>query len=217
MNFHVYPAASFGWSAQGPGMIEKAAVIKNKLGQYGHAGKPLIVTEAGWYRNTDTPDPGSPEIQARYVVELFTQTMAANVKVMIWWMLYDPGNGRLDYGLVTNGNPVVEMPSFSAYQTIVDELETASFVRRLSASETGSSQMEAYKFDDPEKSRKTYVAWLDPVDTTSVKNLYLPASWATVRDICGVAQIVSDGDDGSVDGLVRVHVGGQPRYIEIAY
>ena len=75
--------------------------------------------------------------------------------------------------------------------------------------------MEAYEFKDNVHQRTVYVAWLDPVDSTEVKPLLIPASLVTVRDIYGSSYPLSDGQDGQVDGYVTVNVSGQPVYVEV--
>jgi len=136
---------------------------------------------------------------------------------MIWWMLYEPGGGYpFANGLVTDDSMPATKPAFDAYQTIVAELSTAHFERTLSLTETGSSAMEAYKFNDNVNRLEIYVAWIDPVDTNVTEFLSLAASQAIVLDIYGNSTAVSDGDDGQFDGHVTVQVGGQPVYVEIS-
>ena len=220
MNFHSYPAFYQGWTNnQGPGLIEKAAVIQGILENY-DLEKPLIVTESGWHDN-NAPGPiisGSPEIQSRYVVELFTQGMAAELDLMIWWMLYDAG-GTYPYnsGLVTNASTPVEKLSHQVYQNVVQELETAHFVRTLSVAETGNNLMEVYLFNDNVLNRTLYVAWLNRVDTTDIAMLQLPVSEATVRNsITGNVVFVADGSDGVNDGFITLMVGSDPLFVEVS-
>ncbi len=220
MNFHAYPVFWYNWVDQeSPGLLEKAESIKDVLASYGYPNKPFVVTEAGWHSNMpDDPDaPASnPEEQARYVVELFTQSMAAGSDVMIWWMLYDPGGlYPYDNGLVTNETTPQTKPSFVAYQVAVSELETAHFQGVLPDSETNAAEMEAYEFKDTIQGRTLYVAWLDPIDAAGTELLQVPASSATIRDIYGASYSLSDGQDGQVDGHVTVSIGGQPVYIEV--
>lgn len=213
MSFHAYPAFWATWAAQGPGLLEKTEYIRNKLHEY-DLDKPIILTEAGWHSNDAPVHPGSPEIQARYVVELYTQSMAAQVEVMIWWTLYDLGGYHWDNGLVTQEG--IPKPSYYAFQTIVSELGTAHFQRALTSAETGASDMEAYVFTDHVHGRSIYVAWLDPMDTINVQPLRLAASIVTVRDIYGDSYEINDSDDGTSDGWVTIPVGGQPVYVEKA-
>jgi hypothetical protein len=214
MNFHSYPAFNYNWTDYGPGLKEKAAVIRDKLQSYG-LNKPLIVTEAGWHSNNPANFPSSEEIQARYVVELFTQSFAADLPVMIWWMLYDPGGPYWNNGLVSDGSPPQVKSSYLAYQNIVAELQYAHFTRALSDAETGSEKMEAYAFRDDTLKRITYVAWLNPVDTNDTLILRLPAATATIRSIFGSAYVLNDADDGDTDGHISLPVGGQPVYVEV--
>ena len=221
MNFHVYPIFWYNWTDhKSPGLLEKAAFLKDKLASYGYPDKPFVITESGWHSNQpgdpESPTASNPEDQARFVVELFTQNMAAGSELMIWWMLYDPG-GTYQYenGLVTNETQPHIKPSFVAFQVIDSELRSAHFQRVLPLNETGAPDMEAYEFKDNVHQRSVYVAWLDPVDSTEVKPLLIPASLVTVRDIYGSSYPLSDGQDGQVDGYVTVNVSGQPVYVEV--
>ena len=65
--------------------------------------KPFMITEAGWHSNAYFEHSSTPENQSRYVVQLYTHSLAAEVEVMIYWMLHDPGNGYpFKSGLITN-------------------------------------------------------------------------------------------------------------------
>jgi hypothetical protein len=213
MNFHAYPHFAFNWATQGPGLLEKTDAIRDILTTYGVGDKPMMITEAGWHSNNPPNSPSSPEIQARYVVELFTQSLAADVDVMIWWMLHDPGGFYSENGLVTDDATPQPKLAYYAYGTAVDELSTAHFDYRLSNAQTGATDMEAYRFIDNVHERIVYVAWLNPVDTTTVKVLQLWGTQATVRDIIyGNTQTVVDTNG---DGRVSIYVTGQPVYVEI--
>lgn len=220
MNFHSYPAFYSRWTNNlGPGLLGKAEAVRSVLADYGLE-KPVIVTEAGWMSN-ERPGafiPGSPEIQARYVVQLFTESMAADLDVMIWWLLFDPA---FPYpfmnGLVTEGPLVEPKLSYTVYQNMVAELGTTHFVRSLSAVEMGHSFMEAHLFEDNVHRRYLYVAWLNRVDTMETAPLQIVATTAKVTDsLTGDMFVVQDGADGSVDGLVTVTVGANPLYVEVA-
>jgi hypothetical protein len=220
MNFHVYPIFWYNWTNQeSPGLLEKANFIKNKLTSYGYPDKPILITEAGWHSNSSAGIPGDPEDQARYVVELFTQSIAVGAKTMVWWMLHDAvDNYQYENGLITNvdhANPLQPKPSYLAFKTAVSVLGSATFHRILPDGQTGSSDMEAYEMRDNTLKRTVYVAWMDPMDTSVIKPLRVPASVATVRTIYDAAFLVTDGQDGHVDGFVTVSVGGQPVYIEV--
>ena len=222
MNFHIYPYFWSNWTDQeSPALLEKAEYLRDVLAGYGYSDKPFVITEAGWHSNVpDNPDApaSSPEEQARYVVELFTQAIAADSDGMIWWMLYDIGGFYpYDNGLITNEAVPQTKPSFTAYQVISSELETAVFQRILSDAETKASDMEAYEFIDRIQGRAIYIAWLDPVDASGTKPLKVPASTAVIRTIYGEPFIVLDGQDGRLDGFVTVNIGAQPKYIEVEW
>jgi hypothetical protein len=213
MNFHTYPAFSLNWAPHGPGLYQKAQAVRAKLAEHG-LNKPIIVTEAGWYSDTGTPhNPSSPEIQARYVTILFTQSLAADLDLMIWWMLFDPGGHGLDYGLVTEANPPAYKPSFHAYSTIVDKLGNATFQGVVP---TGVAAAEAYRFRDDLTDETIYVAWLNPVNTGGNFTLRVPGAQATVSNIYGNGNVVRDADDGAADGQISVQVGAQPVYVEVS-
>lgn len=222
MNFHYYPAFRRNWTSQGPGLLEKTNFIRNKLISYGY-NHPIVITEAGWHSNGDFPPESNHQEQISYLVELFTQSMAADVDVMIWWLLYDIGEAYpYENGLVINKDlwadpPTnVEKPSFPVFQNIVAELSTAHFKRKLSLSETGNSDMEVYLFNDKVYGRDIYVAWLDPIDTTATAVLKLPFVKADVRNIeTGVVTTLYDHSDGKIDGKVTISVSRKPVYVEV--
>lgn len=220
MCFHSYPAFYRRWTTnEGPALYEKAAAIRSVLASYGME-KPLIVTEAGWHDNNAIGPiiPGSPQIQSRYVVQLLTQSMAADLDIMIWWMLYDVGGGYpYNTGLVTNADPPAEKLSFDVYNRVVEELSTAHYVKSFSTSQTGNSLMEVHQFNDNTYEQTIYVAWLNRVDTTATSPLRLPASVARVTDsITGSMSLIGDGNsDGVIDGHVTVTVGANPLFIEV--
>ncbi len=222
MNYHVYPIFWRSWVyPESPGLLEKTIFIKNKLASYGYPNKPILITEASWHSNDTPVAPSSPETQARYVVELSTQALAAGAETMVWWQLHDPTDAwPYMNGLVTtvdNPSPLDPKPSYLAFQTAIKEYGTADFHRILSDAETGSNQMEAYEFHDSLRRRTVYVAWMDPIETTEVRKLRVPATVAIVRTIYDSSHVVTDGQDGINDGLVTVNVGGQPVYIEVGW
>ena len=216
MNFHSYPAFSINWSTQGAGLLEKATYIRNKLQNEYAVYKPMVVTEAGWYSNPDPIIPSTPEIQSRYVVQLYTQAMAADIDVMIWWMLYDVGIGYPDTGLVTNDTLPVRKPAFFVYKNMTEEMWSTHFERKLTLAETGNDNMEAYQFRDYVRQRTLYIAWLNPIDSNETHPLRITAPLATLKSIEGnIIGVVADGDDGVIDGRVTIEISSRPIYIEV--
>ncbi len=217
-NFHTYPLFASNWLSageSGSGLYQKARHLRAKL-QAAGLDKPMIVTEAGWHSNNPPGLPSSPETQARYVAQLFTQSLAADIDVMTWWMLYDPGEGSADFGLVTRDAEPFRKPSFFAYQTIVNQLTGKTFVRTLPTSETQNGWMEAYEFRDPLAGRILYVAWLNPIITQATGTLSIAAEEVRTIDLYGVVgPTITDAADGADDGRVSVPISGQPVYIEV--
>ena len=219
-NFHGYPSFAYNWlppntTAAGPGLREKAIYLRDKLTALG-IDKPFMVTEAGWHSNNPPNVPSSEEIQSRYVVELYVQSLAADIDAMIWWMLFDPGGGGWDNGLVTMDNPPRQKLSYTAHQTIVNMLTGLEFSRTLTQDEIGDSAVEAYQLTDPADGGALYVAWMNPVAADGSTTLTLAAEEARVVNIYGqTTATLLDGDDGTDDGHVQVTITGQPAYVEV--
>lgn len=219
-NFHIYPIFAANWlppvnSNKGPGLYEKAQYLRQKLVGHG-LDKPFIITEAGWHSDSTPSAYSSEEIQARYVTQLFTQSLAADIDVMIWWMLFDPDDWMGAYGLVTSDTPPYRKPAFTAYQTIVNRLTHKEFVRVVPLAETQLVLMEAYQFHDTVTGRAYYVAWLNPATTNGTAALSIAAEEVRPTNLYGVAgPIITDAADGADDGRVRVTIGGQPVYLEV--
>ena len=213
MNFHAYPAYAGLWAPYGPGLLQKAQAIRSLVLAQCQVDKPLVVTETGWHSNATPGWPDTTEqTQSHYVVQLGAQSLAAGLDIMIWWTLSDVGfpypfeTGLLDYYGQTK-------PAFTAYATLVAELGQAAYVRTLPGGETGAPDLEVHQFE--RDGRTLYVAWLNPINTNQVKTLHLPASQATILSVYGAASTVQDGDDGLLDGRIRLSVGGAPQYVEV--
>jgi len=208
MNFHYYPV--FGWSSYGPGLSGKANYLAAKLEEYGYE-KPIICTEAGWHSDDYGQFPSTPEIQSRYVVKLFAQSLASRLDMMIWWTWIDPGAGYGKNGLLTQA--LERKPAFYAYAAAARILGMASFRRPLSSGELGSQMMEGYLLTSLEN-RDLYVLWSNDGNTRAVS---LPLPRANVTDLYGnPVSVVEDIGDGHLDGRIEVTVGANPTYVEAA-
>lgn len=223
MNFHSYPLFYTNWTTnKGPALLEKGEHIQDILADY-NLTKPIVVTETGWHSNNPSSGssiPGSPQIQARYVIQLMTQGYALDAKIIIWWMYYDVEGGYpFDNGLVPKDDPSVPTTPKLAYYIFKDYTETlgsADFVRKLAVAETGLPELEAYEFDDTVNSKRVFVTWLNPVTVSGTQSLRLPVTQALVRDpVASLQYVVSDGGDGKNDGYITVQVGANPLYIEV--
>lgn len=214
MNFHTYPPYAENWAKQGPGLYEKTEYMRAKLARYGLE-KPIFITETAHHSNDAWPGiGGSHEMQMRFVVQLYAQALAANVEMMVWFALSDPGgNYPFNSGLVTRGPPAQAKPAFAVYQNAAAHLGHARFVRRLTLAEMGVAAMEAYEFIDDQRHVRIIVAWLDPVQTEERATLSLPAQQAAVYNMQGESATIYDTDDGNEDGQIEVQVTGQPLYV----
>ncbi len=215
MAFHAYPAFASNWALYGPGLIEKAAAIQAVVQNRCGAPMPTIVTELGWHSNANANFPNNtPEIQACYVVQLGTQSKAAGLTSMIWWMLHDPEpTYPYQNGLVTAAG--APKPALAAFHNMVAELSAADYVRQLSAAETGAPDLEVHQFSEPARSRTLYVAWVNPADATVTRPLRLPAGTVIQRTMYGQSSTLRDGDDGVVDGWVTATISPAPVYLEV--
>ena len=235
MNFHSYPLFGPDWimemnpdcvktsSCEGPGLLEKTEYIRQELAAY-KLTKPVIITESGWHSDGAIDLPSTPEIQARYVTELYVQSKAAGVNATIFFALVKPDNYPYDAGLITRDDPPKPKKSYTAYQTADSWLSDAKFIRRLTVNETKTDDMDAYRFYDPKTGRTFYVAWLNPARMgfdldgngkpdvpDEFQSLRLPGNEAKVYDIYGnLVETVTD-----TDGDVKVLIGGAPRYINV--
>ncbi len=222
MNLHYYPKNRANWTTDpnSTGFVEKIQDVHTILSNHGFGSKPIIVTEVGWHSNNNETFPSTEEIQSRYVVELLTQALANDVKVVIWWMLYSPGSDHpFDDGLVTeelDGSPSTPKPAFAVYQQAVRRLGYAQFTAALTAAEVGASNLEVYQFTNPSTSKTTYVAWHNPPESDASETLTLGVAAATVYSKSGaLVGTIKDSDDGSHDGKIKVQVGGSPVYIVV--
>ncbi|MBV7329711.1 glycoside hydrolase family 5 protein [Chloroflexi bacterium TSY] len=227
LGIHTYPFFAWKWACQGVGILQKTRFLRNLMAQHG-INKPVMLTEGGVHSNPDPNLTFSEELQARYLVEMYVQALAAEALVMIWFMFYEtPDNFPLKNGLLTDDNPPQRKQAFYALQTIVTQLSTTEFAGVVLEADTtdpndpnkctnSTKDLEAYKFSDNSNNRDIYVAWRNPIDSTESTPLALPGGQAIVRDIYGaVTATISDANDGVVDGRVTVSISGQPSYIEI--
>jgi hypothetical protein len=207
--FHYYPPFEAVWAPYGPGLSGKANYLRSKLGPYGHNSHPLLVTEAGYHSNDDPSWPSTDEIQASYVIKLFTQAIASHIPMMIWFSWTDLANYWAASGLLdVDRQPKLSYGALTAAQR---KLGAASFQRRLSDGETGSPQVEAYRFQG--SSFPLYVIWANGVDARMVR---VPGKIARVSGLLDetLAKVL-DADDGVADGLITLTAGFDPQSVDI--
>lgn len=218
MNFHVYPEFWYVHAPQPPGIIEKTDKIRAIMAQY-NVDKPLMITETGAHSDQGGSNEQSEAEQARYVHQIFAQSVASHIDAAIWFMLYDLPSYSYANGLVTahdpgNGITSREKAAMTAYRLAVEMFERADYVRTLSFSERGRNDLLAYEFARPDGGQTFYVAWLNPIDTTATASLRLEAERVKIRTTY-TSYTLYDGSDGVDDGLITVNVGAEPVYVEI--
>lgn len=206
MNFHYYPAFATQWNPYGPGLAGKANYIRSKMLAHG-VNKRMIVTEAGWHSNNFANLPSTPQIQSRYVVELFNQALSSAVDLMIWWTWKDPGPDAGANGLITQ--TLQPKPSYTAYRVAAEKLNwnAAAFQRALTPGQLGSAALEGYSFLKT-GNRPLYVLWSDDGVNRVVT---LPLSLARVTDMYGTVLNTLSNPAGSV----QIPVGADPLYVEV--
>ncbi len=234
-NVHVYPSFADTWIPQvdpgctvtgscvGPGLLEKIAVMRKVLVDYGLSDKPIFITESGWYSEAAIDIPSNETVHARYVVELSVQAKASDVEVMILFSLVDPDLTLHKYGLVTSTGR--QKLAYDAYVEIIQRLGYATYSRKLDDSETSDEFMEAYEFVDEDIGSTFVVAWRNPAemgedldsdgepDTKYIATtLALTANRAEVYDMYGSLIETVEGTQGTVS----IDIGADPQYIVLA-
>jgi hypothetical protein len=212
MNFHYYVPFHIRWDQYGQGIIGKATSLRERMASQGVVDKPFICTESGMWSSEYSDPPGSDEIQSRYVAKLFARSAAADLDATIWYTLVDhPDLGHIKRGLINSDYTL--KPAYIAYQTMAQQLGPAEYVRTLSHAETGSDWIEAYAYITKDGTTNLYVAWTrDELE----RNMSVATSQLVVVDKFGAQTILSDGDDGTVDGQVTVTLGPSPQFLRFS-
>jgi hypothetical protein len=148
------------------------------VGQYDLRGKPVAVTEASLASMpSDDWTTRSERIQSAYPGQLLGRARSAGVPMVIWYLIEDNRSGDcgnpydwMGLGLLRSlpvyqaaqacpVNPIPDYevqadhepkPARTAYAVAVDQLAGAAYDRQLTAQETGSFQVEAYRFVRPD-------------------------------------------------------------------
>jgi hypothetical protein len=228
MNFHYYPFQHnrIDWTdTNTSGLVEKYASLHETMATY-NVEKPFMITELGYHCESYEPQsPSNPEYQARFVLELFTQSMSLGSHATIWWAFVD-GHSNFPYrtGLITKGKEWAARPSYVVYQQAINRLGRSEFVE-ITVKPTAENDLEAYRFLDKSGNQTYYVAWLNPVAPVDLNSLpdfqdgdtqafQVPGTKATIISKEGsTVGTIQDSDDGNTDAFVTVSVGRDPIYI----
>ena len=144
-----------------------------------------------------------------FVVKMFTHGKAADLSVLIWWLLWDIEDYPFNTGLVTNANERKE--AFDAYQVTVDQLIMAEYERTWSPAEIGHDFAEVHQFT--RNGNGFYVGWINPARTEETHLIRVPGATATLTDAYGATQQVRDSDDGQSDGQISILLNENPVFI----
>lgn len=212
------------------GLLGKAAIIRDTLARHGYD-KPLILTEtAKRCFPVDSPCSAADlEAQADYVPILNVRGMSANLEAIIWYTLDWPGfyhSSLLDQ----SGNP---KPAYVAYQTLTKELAGARYERRIEDPYPYCPEIEQHLFSVRGGRAEKRVLWTNPIvawdesgqpifceiDTRSfdfpTEDLPFGALRLVRREGSNYTEsIVTDGDDGNVDGVITLSITPSPIYVE---
>jgi hypothetical protein len=200
VNFHYYPQ-NIHWAT----FADKISEIRGIL-TAARVNKPLVCTETGLttssnpeYR-TGTLPPNGPEQQARWLVQVHTQGLAAGLEMVTWFPIQDFRTDVPGFQIFTEAGLVrldgTRKPGFSAYQTFIHEVGDAPHARIISGPRQPT---EVYEFTRPDG--RLWVAWSNGAATS----LTLPSGNVTVRDLHGKT-IAATG---------RVPLSIDPIYVEI--
>ena len=107
--------------------------------------KPMATGEVGLLVGSSSDE----ELQARHVVHVNVRGLAADLKIIIWFMLKDSA-----YGLIRADGTL--RPAYDAYQVLTQQLDGYVFDRQLVP---GNPRIQAYRFD--RDGVKKLVLWRD--------------------------------------------------------
>lgn len=182
MNFHYYPVYDSRWTGLTglPGLMGKAQELRGIMAS-NSVDKPMVVTELGL---SSSPTFGeSNESQSRAVVKYFSRAIAADLPIAIWYNMNDYGSGSdafAFHGLLDAS--YVPKPSLSAFETLASYLANRIYIRSMSSTEWGASQMEGYIYRDVQNSVNTAVVWSAD---GSAQVITLPSDVSAVEDKFG--------------------------------
>jgi hypothetical protein len=183
MNFHFYPQQAPRWeSLTGlPGVMGKTQAIRDIMTTHGLE-KPFVCTELGEGSGIGGPDPRTQDTQAIAVIKQFTRAFAAGNLIGIWYLIND-------YPAVAYGeNGLLDYPSYAgklsldAFETLADYLPGYTYIRVLSNTEMGATNLEGYLFWDQPGGEALYILW--SADGSS-QTITLPSGVTSVVDKFG--------------------------------
>jgi hypothetical protein len=209
VNFHHYSAFDRYWTQAGWGLGIQGKVnwINERLTAAGVPLKPVIVSETG-LRSDPTPIdgvPGTPDLQARFVVKVHARAIASGVRSLIWFTYQDaPGEA---WGLIDRDYNT--KPAYDSFTRMVNFMQGTGFYGR-----GNFANVEGYRFRTSE-GRSLIVAWV--IDASIRTGLPLTARLIQVTRYDGQVTNIRDGDAADLDtrpGQMRIVVDDAPIFVE---
>ncbi len=183
MNFHYYPAYDWRWTGLTglPALMGKAQELRGIMAA-NDVDKPMVCTELGLSSSATFGE--SDESQSRAVVKFFSRAIAADLPIAIWYNMNDyasvPSDVFAFHGLLDVS--FVPKLSLSALETLASYLDGRIYIRSMSSTEWGASQMEGYIYRHVQNSVDTAVVWSAD---GSLQVITLPSGVGAVDDKFG--------------------------------
>ena len=193
------------WDNWGGGTLGKTNHIRQTMLAYG-VYKPLIMSE-GAYRTYDNP--ALFEAQANYVVTEYVRAFYLELWSYIW---YGMRTNNFDGSALLNSDDSPR-PAYHAYQTLTAQLGDLYYDHKMSVGETGYADVEGHMFQKADQTK--WVLWSSSGVARKVvfRTSLSPTGQFRRTNKYGNARVVSDGDDGVIDGRVKISVNA-PVYVE---
>ena len=195
------------YSLQFPSIINKITEIRTIMQNHGVAALPIVVPETGYW---SADSAGSSEArQAQRLTQIFVEGLAAGVRELSYFSVFDSGGGLESSGLFHGRDLSRPKLAYSAYRVLTTELAGAKYSRLL-----GQAGVTGYVFRMPQGSEKT-VFW----GANAAGSAVFGGQCLRVVDELGVANTINDGGpgdgDGRVNGQIRVAAAANdPVYVE---
>ncbi|MBV9788997.1 MAG: hypothetical protein JOZ51_12520, partial [Chloroflexi bacterium] len=194
------------YSLQFPSIINKITEIRAIMQNHGVAALPIVVPETGYW---SADSAGSNEArQAQRLTQIFVEGLAAGVRELSYFSVFDSGGGMETSGLFHGQDLSRPKLAYSAYRVLTAELTGAKYSRLL-----GQPGVTGYVFRMPQGSEKT-VFW----GANAAGSAVFGGSCLRRVDELGVANTINDGGpgdgDGQVNGQIRIAAAANdPAYV----
>ncbi|MCC7162360.1 MAG: hypothetical protein IT331_07695 [Anaerolineae bacterium] len=208
VSFNFYAIYGPYWERQvgGVGVSAKANKLRQLLSDYG-VSAGLVVSETG----ANSQSRGDDQ-QSEFAVKTFTRGLASGIMHMVWWTFQDfpdsnsaPSN-TWKFGLIDQAaNP---KPSYSAYQTMVNQLNGAAFLQPLQV-----DGGEGYVFTRDGAGKA--VVWSSSENPVT---LAFSARTLQVVSMYGEIKAITDGSPKDTDpsaGRIGLAVNQFPVYVQV--